>query len=337
MRSVILDFDRREVSEQPIAEPHITSPTQALLRVHEVGVCGTDRELVNFRLRPRPHDARRIVIGHEALCQVVACGPSAGSLQPGDWVVPTVRRRCTPACSSCARGRSDLCLTYGYSERGIFNLDGYFTEMAVDEAADLIPVPASLIEHAVLLEPLSVVEKAVDRALALRQSDGKAALVLGLGPIGMLAALALQIRGYNVTIHSLEPEDHPRVRTMRAAGIAYSNLLDGFYDLILEAAGSADLALAAIRHLSSCGVLITLGAQRTQGEISFIDLIVGNQTVAGIVNASRQSFEEGVRDLPAFPRTVLDQMIHRYGFSDYTSTLLQPGVTAPKQVHRIAD
>jgi threonine dehydrogenase-like Zn-dependent dehydrogenase len=337
MRSVVLDFERRLLLEQELPEPHLQTPSDIRFRIHEVGVCGTDRELAAFRMRPRERDARRIAIGHEALGQVLECGSAVRGLAPGDWVVPTVRRACKPPCSSCARGRSDLCRTFEYSERGIFNLDGYFTEFAVDDESYLVRIPEALVPFAVLLEPLSIVEKCAARIEALRQTDGRDALVLGLGPVGMLAAMVLGLRGYSVTVLSLEPEDHPRVALLARAGVRYTRSLSGRWDVIVEAAGSAPLALAAVKYLGSCGVFVTLGAQRTTGEISFIDLIVGNQTIAGIVNASRGAFEDGVRDLAALPGSALEGMIRRFGFSDYRRTLLEPAAGEPKCVHVIAD
>lgn len=337
MRSLVLDFDRREIAEAEIDEPRIEAPNQVLFRVHEVGVCGTDRELAAFRLMPRPGDARRIVIGHEALGQVIEAGAGVSGLTRGDWVVPAIRRGCRPACASCRSGRSDLCMTRGYSERGIHNLDGYFTEFAVDDASDLVSVPERLVPFAVLLEPLSVVERAIGRLQELDQTGGRRALVLGIGPIGMLAAMALRLRGYEVTIFSQEPEDHPRVASMRGVGAAYTRSLDGHFDAIIEAAGSAELALAALGLLGPCGVFVALGARKVYGEISFIDLIVGNQTVAGVVNASRWFFDAGAVDLAAMPEPVLRSMIRRFGFTDYRLTLFGSPATEPKFVHAIAD
>jgi threonine dehydrogenase-like Zn-dependent dehydrogenase len=337
MRSVTLDFEHRRLGERDRAEPELANPMEVLFRVHEVGVCGTDRDMAAFKMRRPAQDVPSLVIGHEALGQVVECGPGVHGLSKGDWVVPMVRRGCRPACSSCAKGRPDLCLTFRYTERGIFGADGYFTEYAVDDAADLIPVPGDLIESAIFLEPMSVVEKAIARALAVRQSQERSALVLGLGPIGILTALVLQQRGFSVCVYSAEPEDHARVRLLRSNGIDYTRSLEGRADLIIEAAGSAEVALAALKHLAPCGVFVTLGAQSTAGEFSFIDLIVGNQTIVGSVNASRESFEAGLRDLRAFDPTTLRAMIRRFAFADYRTTLLEPSDIEPKFVHVIAD
>ena len=336
MRSVALDLERRVLAERDIPEPERVTPNGVLFRIDQVGVCGTDRDMVAFRMRRPANDVPWIVIGHEALGQVVECGDSVEGLARGDWVVPMVRRGCQPPCPSCARGRPDLCLTYRYSERGLFGENGYFTEYAVDEASDLVRVPESLVDIAVLMEPMSVVEKAIGRALEVRQTEENTALVLGLGPIGMLTAMALQLRGFKVRVFSRELEDHPRARLLTSLGIEYTRSLDEPADLIIEAAGSSELALSAIRLLAPCGVFVTLGAQRAKGELSFIDLIVGNQTIVGSVNASRDSFERGVRDLAAIDARALLAMIRRFGFGDYHRTLTEPSDIEPKFVHMIA-
>lgn len=335
MRSVVLDIEHRRTEERDIPEPTVERSNQVLFRIHEVGVCGTDREMVSFRLRRPADDVAHLVIGHEALGQVLETGSTVQTLQRGDWVVPMIRRPCAPPCRSCARGRNDLCLTARFTERGIFGADGYFTEAAVDEARFLVAIPESLVPFAILLEPLSVVEKAIGRALGIRQTPENSALVLGLGPIGLLAAFVLDRRGYRVRVFSLEPPDHPRVRLLTTNGIQYVTELNGSADIIIEAAGSAELALAALRHLGPAGIFVTLGAQQIEGTISFIDLIVGNQTIVGSVNASAQSFEAALVDLQAFPPAALQGMIRRFPFEDYRRTLFeQPGLE-PKFVHVI--
>ncbi len=332
MRSLVIDFEQRSIGELNLPEPAITRPNQILFRVHEVGVCGTDRELTTF-CWPRPQPLPRFVIGHEALGQVTETGSGVDDFKRGDWVVPMVRRPCPPLCASCARGRVDLCLTHRYTERGITGADGYFTEFAIDEAHHLVRVPERLLSYAILLEPLSVVEKAISRAISIRQTEENSALVLGLGPIGILAALVLQHRGYRVRVHSMEPEDHPRVRLLAAEGIGYARTLEGSADLIIEAAGSADLALAATRLLAPAGIFVTLGAKQIEGKLSFIDLIVGNQTIFGSVNSSPDSFRAALTDLAVLPRSALNAMIRRFDFDDYRQTLFGNPGPEPKYVH----
>jgi glucose 1-dehydrogenase len=332
MRAVALDFDARRLSVRDIPPPALTDHHQVLFRVHEVGLCGTDRELALFHFGFPPEGDSFLVLGHEALGQVMAVGREVAGLRPGDWVTPMIRRACRPPCASCRRGRRDLCLTGGYRERGIFGGHGYFTEYAVDAVEDLVRVPAELVDRAVLLEPLSVVEKAVDRALRLHDGEPRSAVVVGAGTVGILAALALQARGLAVGVSSLEPEDHPRAKLIREAGIDYSNGVAGA-DIVIEATGArqgADRALACIAPLGVCAIL---GAADASGVGLLRNLIMNNQAVFGSVNSSPESFRMAVEDLGRFDPRSVARLIWRVRFEDFAQSILGPPGESPKIVH----
>ncbi len=221
MRAVALDYERRRLVERSLREPPLPAGGEVLFRVEQVGICATDRELAAFRFGYPPEGETSLVLGHEALGRVVAAGAGVRDLRPGDLVTAMIRRACPERCPACARGRRDLCLSGRYRERGIFGAHGYFTELAVDAAEDLAAIPPGIAEVGVLAEPLSVVEKAIERACEIRGDRPASALVIGAGPIGMLAALALMARGAAVSLHSLEPRTHPRPGLATAAGARY--------------------------------------------------------------------------------------------------------------------
>jgi threonine dehydrogenase-like Zn-dependent dehydrogenase len=103
-----------------------------------------------------------------------------------------------------------MCQTGEYSERGIKGLDGYQTQYVIDKEEYVVRVPAELEAVGVLMEPLSIVEKAIDEALRIQivrcpeaatTPDwifGRRCLVAGLGPVGLLAAMVLCLRGAEV-------------------------------------------------------------------------------------------------------------------------------------------
>lgn len=338
MRAFGLNYASRRPELRQVPEPRLAAPNEVLLRVREVGVCGTDRELALFRLGFPPAGEDFLILGHEALAQVIACGGGVRRLQPGDWVVPMVRRPCRPPCPSCARGRRDLCLAPVSHERGIFGLHGYLAEYAVDGEEDLVAVPPSLVDYAVLIEPLSVVEKAVETALRTHEPGAARALVLGAGPIGILAALLLRLRGLDVTVHSLEPEDHPRAALLADAGVAYLRRLEGpDADILIEAAGSAEAAVAGLERLAPLGVAVLLGADDAYGLFPFRRLIVGNRAVVGSVNASPGAFAAAVEDLGRFDRRILDRLLLRLPLEGAAGSILGPPGEAPKRVHVVAD
>lgn len=337
MRAIAIDYQCRRVRPLDMPEPSGPGGGEVVFRVHEVGVCGTDRELADFHFGYPPEGETVLVPGHEALGQVTEAGLDA-PFAKGDWVVPMVRRACSPACPSCVRGRRDLCVTGNYRERGIFGLHGYFSEWALDNAEDLVKVPENLVDFAVLLEPLSVVEKAVETALRIHEPGARTALVLGAGPIGVLAALALQLRGLAVSLHSLEPKDHPRARLVRDAGICYLERAQGMTaDIVVEATGSPQAALAGLALLAPLGVYGVLGGTVARGELRFVDLLRHNQTVFGSVNASPQAFRCALEDLARFDRRVLGRMIRRTSFREFGDSFEEPPGAALKTVHVLAE
>lgn len=148
-------------------EPVITEPDQVKLKMIRVGICGTDREqAAGGHIRP-PEGRADLVIGHEMLGQVVQVGASVTRVRPGDYAVLTVRRGCGK-CLPCAMNRSDMCRTGEYGERGIWGLDGFQAEFVVDKEEYAVRVPPELADVGVLIEPLSVSEKAIDEAVRLQ-------------------------------------------------------------------------------------------------------------------------------------------------------------------------
>src|SRR5690348_14456788 len=144
-------------------EPKLTAPDQIKMRVVRVGICGTDREELLGGRADAPAGATNLVIGHEMMGQVVEVGKAVKRVKVGDYAAFTVRRGCGQ-CANCNLGRSDMCQTGKYRERGIKALDGYQTEFVVDQEEFVVRVPAGLERVGVLLEPLSIVEKAISQA-----------------------------------------------------------------------------------------------------------------------------------------------------------------------------
>jgi threonine dehydrogenase-like Zn-dependent dehydrogenase len=160
--------------------------------------------------------------------QVIGVGSSVTRVKVGDYAVFTVRRGCGE-CSSCVMNRADMCQSGKYRERGIRGLDGYQTEYVVDQEQYVVRVPDELEPVGVLLEPLSVVEKAIDGALRMQTVrcpdaattpdwlHGRRCLVAELGPVGLLAAMVLRLRGGEV--YGLDVVDSNTARPKWLSGI----------------------------------------------------------------------------------------------------------------------
>jgi threonine dehydrogenase-like Zn-dependent dehydrogenase len=304
--------------------------SQALrLRTLEVGVCGTDREILAFTHGTPPAGSDFLVIGHEALLQVVEPAQSSESREPlraGELAVPMVRRPCMrPECRPCRSGRADFCRSGEYRERGITRAHGFLAEESVEEERWLVPVPAALAHVAVLTEPLSIAEKALDQAAAVQArlpwgcpEPGRClALVLGAGAIGLLGALKLRTQGFAVVVYSRGPADGTRARWVRELGARYVSAEEmdadalaascGEADLVYEATGAAPLAFAVLeRSLATNGVFLFTGipGRRSPAELPvsrlMSDFVLRNQVVLGSVNAARRHYEGAVRDLAVF-------------------------------------
>lgn len=164
MKAVAVFPASREVKIVEHEAPRLSQPDQVTLRVLEIGICGTDREICSFEYGTPPQGDDYLVIGHESLAEVVEVGSAVNRLQVGDLIVPTVRRPCVHLeCLACRSGHHDYCYTGDFSERGIKEAHGYMTEYVVDHERYMNLVPPDLREVAVLTEPLTIAEKALYR------------------------------------------------------------------------------------------------------------------------------------------------------------------------------
>ena len=219
MKAVAVFPVAHEVKVIDIDPPKIGSPTEAKLKIIEVGICGTDREICSFQYGTPPVGADFLILGHESLAEVMEIGPMVSRVKPGDLGVTSVRRPCRHEhCVSCTGARPDFCYTGDFTERGIKNQHGFMTEFVVDDERNLNLVPRALRDCGVLVEPLTIAEKALAQISSVQQrlpwacphSGDKGvghchrAVVLGAGPVGLLGAMALKRQGFETYVYSRE-------------------------------------------------------------------------------------------------------------------------------------
>ncbi len=296
-------------------------PGQVRVRSRRVGVCGTDREIVAAHFGRAPAEAPDLVIGHEVLGEVEAVGEGVEGFAPGDLVTATVRR--PDGCPSCRAGQPDMCLWRRYTERGIVGAHGFLAERWVDDARYLVPVPSALEPVGVLLEPLSVVEKAWRQATSIQRRitawEPTTAVVCGAGPIGLLQTLLLRERGLAVwTLARSEPPTAAAaiaeaagatyVSTRRTSLAALAPTLPNI-DLIVEATGASQLVVEAMTALGTNGVLVLLANTGDDRDLRVpVDdlagaFVAGNKVLVGSVNSAREDFVRGVDRLARFEAT----------------------------------
>jgi threonine dehydrogenase-like Zn-dependent dehydrogenase len=275
-----------------------------LLRVLEVGVCGTDREISEGVFGIPPDGSSQLVIGHELLAIVERDG---GDHARGDLVSAIVRRSCGH-CLACDEGWPDACLTGDYRERGIVRLDGFARELLVEDPRQLIPIPRSLGRLGVLAEPTSICARAVRHSLAIggRQPWRPArALVIGAGAVGLLSTMLLRLEGLAVWTASFEPAN----AIVEAFGASYVPLADGdlsgvgTFDVVVHAVADAQLAADTLGLLGRSGVACLLGIDGRERKVGLDGPVIGvatvleNRVLFGSVNAGRQDWLAGVEAL----------------------------------------
>jgi glucose 1-dehydrogenase len=286
-----------------------------LVKVLRVGVDGTAREINAAEYGAAPDGYDFLVIGHESFGRVEAVGPKVTELRPGDYVVATVRR---PGSSIYDQiGTYDMTTDDTYYERGINLRHGFLTEYYVDAPEYIVKVPQGLKDVGVLLEPVTVVEKGIAQAYEiqrrLRVWRPRRAAVMGAGTVGLLATLALRLRGLEVTTFALSRKPYLNADLIEAIGARYESTADvpllegatryGPFDLIFEATGFSPIVFESMQALGKNGVLVlssvTGGDRKVEVPTDQINLqfVLGNQVMVGTVNANREYFELGVRDM----------------------------------------
>jgi glucose 1-dehydrogenase len=334
MKAVAVFPESQQVKIIETEVPRLFEPDQVMLRMLDIGICGTDKEICSFEYGTPPPRDDHLVIGHESVAEIVEVGSAVERLQTGDLVVPSVRRPCPhPGCSACRAGHQDYCYTGDFSERGIKEAHGYMTEYVVDHERYMNVVPPGLREIAVLAEPLTIAEKALAQIFWIMQlrppwldpqtpreerGRGLSALVLGIGPVGLLGAMKLATAGFTTYVYSRELPPSPRIDLVNAIGATYVSSQTttfpdlaaqiGNIDLVYEAVGHSHFALQALQVLGTNGIFVLTGVPGLEAfaEASpahlMRQMVLKNQVLLGTVNAGPEAFASALRDLDAFRR-----------------------------------
>jgi threonine dehydrogenase-like Zn-dependent dehydrogenase len=287
-----------------------------LVQVLRVGVDGTDREINEAKYGQPPEGHSYLITGHENIGRVVDVGANVPSvIRPGTLVVATVRR---PGHSIYDQiGLQDMTTDDVYYERGINLRHGYLTEYYVEDADYLVTLPNVLSEVGVLLEPMTISQKGLNQAYEIQRRlkvwQPRRAAVIGAGTVSLLAALGLRLRGLEVTVYSRRPAPYLNSDLAQEIGARYVSsrdhsfadtcLLQGPFDIILEATGFSPLIFEAARGLAKNGVLIlssvTGGDTKVEVAADMFNqgFVLGNKVMVGTVNASRADFQSGVTDM----------------------------------------
>lgn len=298
--------------------PRDPAAGEVLCRTLELGVCGTDREILLSQKPWLPANEPHLILGHECLARVEAVGDGVTAFQTGDLVVPAVRR---PFAGQTRR--LDL-LPFGtFTERGIYEEHGFSVPLFLDRPEHLYRVSPEIASFAVLTEPLAVAEKGVNEAHVLQRArlgdqiwndQPPRVLVTGQGPIGFAAVLACVSRGWPTHLAGRDAPSTYRSQLVKELGAEYLPLHErdltavedierNGYDLVLECTGSDELTLAAATTLRSCGIMVWLGSSRVPHarphnvERLMRDGLLRNNLFIGSVNCAPRDFHDALAHL----------------------------------------
>jgi threonine dehydrogenase-like Zn-dependent dehydrogenase len=307
--------DQLYLIDVPLRPP---SPGEVVVRTMRVGICGTDREIIHGHLGTPPPDSDFLIIGHEVLGVVESVGEAVTRVAPGDLVTAIVRRPCD--CPMCQSGQWDFCATGRYQERGIVGQHGFMSERFVEHERWLVPVPRELEPIGVLVEPLTIAEKAYRQALLIQRRieawQPRTALVFGAGPVGLLQTMLLRERGLNVWTAARSESPTAASQVVADCGAHYVSLKQTDIrdlakdlpklDLIVEATGHHEPVIAGMEILGVNGILGILSvsdpatvAPMPIGQFNR-NFVMGNRLMVGAVNAAADDFRSAVSRLGRF-------------------------------------
>jgi len=237
-----------------------------------------------------------------------------------------------------------MCLFGRYTERGIKGAHGYMGEYYAETPAFMVKIPPALRPFAVLLEPLSIVEKATFQAWKIQERmlwEPTRAVVLGAGQIGILGTILLRLRGLEVHVYAKSPPDSLQRRIVESLGATYESVDDhpvlgireelGQIDFILEATGNSTVAFEAMPQVGTNGVLCLTGVSAGNRSIEIpadvinLQMVLGNRVAFGSVNANRRYFEMGLEHFQQgqlrWPGIFQRLITRRVPFDDFTAAL----------------
>ena len=281
------------------------------VRLIRAGLCGTDADLARGEYGVAPPGSDFLVLGHESLARVTEVGSEA-DVALGQLAVITIRR---PGGSAYDRiGRPDLSTDALFIEAGISQAHGFMVEEAVVAAADVVPVPDALEDVAILTEPLSCITKSLRQAdqvqARLELWQPRRALVTGAGTIGLLATLALRLRGLEVFTYGRRPAPYRNSKLIERLGARYVSAADtdlarlaesaGAFDIVFEGSGAAELIEPAVSALAPNGVAalfsVTPGSKPMRVDMARLNqsVVLYNRVIVGSAAAAWHDYAGAV-------------------------------------------
>ncbi len=269
MKAIVLETpgDLRLIQME---EPQMPGTGEALVRVRQVGVCGTDFHA--FR-GEQPFFTYPRILGHELGVEVVAVEPQERGLAVGARCAVEPYFNCGH-CPACHRGTPNCCINLKVF--GV-HIDGGMREFAIVPVARLHPARSLSCEQLALVEPLAIGAHAVTRA---RIADGERVLVVGAGPIGLAVTQFALLAGARVMVMDISERRlafcqklWPEVARIDGRSDPLARLQDLVSDdlptAVFDATGNPRSMMAAFAYAAYGGRLVFVGL--FQGDVTFHD------------------------------------------------------------------
>jgi 2-desacetyl-2-hydroxyethyl bacteriochlorophyllide A dehydrogenase len=277
-----------------LAEPARPDVGEALVRVHRVGICGSD---ISGFLGKMPFYSYPRIPGHELGVEVVEVGPGVTNVRAGDRCSVEPYMNCQQ-CSACLRGRPNCCRNL--KVLGV-HTDGGMRPRFVVPARKLHPSKKLTLEQLALVETLAIGCHAVNRAAP---EAGEHALVIGAGPIGLSVIEFLKLADVKITVLDLNEKRLDFCRntmgipnTIRPDGSGselkeLERITDGALPtMVFDATGSPKSMCNAFNYVGHTGRLVFVGI--VTSEISFPDPLLHSREMT--VYASRNALPDDFR------------------------------------------
>ncbi|AAT43655.1 glucose/galactose 1-dehydrogenase [Picrophilus oshimae] len=287
------------------------------LRPVYTGLCGTDRGEVlgNLSFAYNEPGYNYLVLGHEAICQVIEASENPYKIKPGDYVVPVVRR--PGKCVNCRIGREDDCSDGDKHEAGITGLHGFMRDYFYDEAKNLVKInDKNMVKVAVLTEPTKNVMKAfevfdtVSKRSIFQGDDStnltKNCLIIGTGSEAFLYAFMAREYRFNVFMTNRHPVGEEKLSIISRINADFYDYtredpLKGI-DLLIDTSGDPGTIFRFVRKMNYNGVVILFGtngrAPATSIDGEDIDYIIErNISLVGSVDGAKRHYLRAVEYL----------------------------------------
>jgi threonine dehydrogenase-like Zn-dependent dehydrogenase len=307
--------------------PREPAAGEALVRVHAVGICGSDREVYQGN-RPEGYVRYPLTPGHEWSGTVEAVGAGVPSTLVGRKVVGEGFRNCQ-VCDRCHTGETTLC-TAAYEETGFTQPGAMATTLTLPaRLLHILPDDADL-TAAALLEPAACIAAAAIKAKAL---PGERVAVVGTGTLGMFAVQFLKAASpAELLVVGTRPD---RAELSKAFGATdfrtRAQELPGGFDVVIETAGSASAATTAASLLRRGGRLVLTGIPAPGAEgLDPTDLVVRQLEVHTVFGAPPDAWAYTVRVFAAGLLDPLPLVTHELPLDGFAEAIELVGSGDPK-------